>query len=237
LTSYSFVYTIIIMPRAKRITLGGYIYHVVNRANGRLRIFRKQDDFLAFEQIIAEGVEIFNMRVCGWCIMSNHWHLILWPRKDGDLSDFMRWITLTHTQRYHVSHGTVGIGHLYQGRFKSFPVQDDEYYLTAMRYVEANPLSAGIVKHLNDWPWSSFAARKGAESLFELSGGPVKLPEQWEELVNEVIDSKQLGCLENSLKRGTPFGKSDWQIKTAKKLKLESTMRPRGRPKKCTGHL
>jgi len=115
------------------------VYHALNRANGRLRIFRKDDDFAAFEQVMAEGTERFSMRICGYCIMSNHWHLLLWPRGDGDLSEFMRWISLTHTQRYHASHGTVGIGHLYQGRFKSFPVQDDYHYLTVLRYIETNP--------------------------------------------------------------------------------------------------
>ncbi len=97
------------------------MYHVLNRANGRLRIFRKETDFEAFEKILADGTALFSMRLCGYCIMGNHWHLLLWPREDGDLSRFMRWVTLTHTQRYHTSHATVGIGHLYQGRYKSFP--------------------------------------------------------------------------------------------------------------------
>ena len=225
------------MPRTKRIALGGYVYHVLNRANGRLRIFRKDDDFLAFEQILGEGIERFEMRVCGWCIMSNHWHLLLWPVDDGDLSEFMRWITLTHTQRYHASHGTTGIGHLYQGRFKSFPVQDDSHYLTVMRYIEANPLRAKIVKRPGDWLWSSFAVRQGTESLFDLTDGPVELPKKWEKLVKGVIEPKQLFNLEKSFKRGAPFGDSTWQTITAKRLEIESTMRPKGRPKKCTGHL
>jgi putative transposase len=225
------------MPRIKRITLGGYVYHVLNRANGRLRIFRKEDDFLAFEKILAEGIERFSMRICGWCIMSNHWHLLLWPKHEGDLSDFMRWVTLTHTQRYHASHGTVGIGHLYQGRFKSFLVQEDGHYLTVMRYIEGNPLRAGIVKRAGDWPWSSFAVRQGVQSLFELSPGPVELPKQWEKLVGETIESRQVENLGKSFTRGMPFGDTVWQQITAKKFGQESTMRPKGRPKKCTGHL
>ena len=98
------------MPRANRITLGGYVYHVLNRANGRLQIFRKNADFIAFENILAQAVELYGMRICGYCIMSNHWHLLLWPVNDSDLSNFMKWLTLTHTQRYHTSHKTVGIG-------------------------------------------------------------------------------------------------------------------------------
>ena len=225
------------MSRAKRITLGGYIYHVFNRANGRLRIFRKDGDFLAFEQILAEGIMRYSMRLCGYCIMSNHWHLLLWPVNDGDLSGFMRWITLTHTQRFHASHGTVGIGHLYQGRFKSFPVQDDTHYLTVMRYIEANPLRGGLVKRAGDWPWSSLAVRKGMEAPFELSDGPLKLPHGWEAMIDKIERPERLGELKNSINRGAPFGEPDWKMKTAAIMNLESTLRPRGRPKKCTGHL
>jgi len=223
------------MPRPKRITLGGYVYHVLNRANGRLRIFKKDGDFLTLEQIIAEGVERFSMRICGYCIMGNHWHLFLWPREDGDLSQFMRWISLTHTQRFHASHGTVGIGHLYQGRFKSFPVQDDSHYLTVLRYIEANPLRAGLVEQADDWPWSSFAVRLGYDCPFELSDGPVELPLNWSAIMREVFTEKELDRIEKSIKRGAPFGQADWTAKTASRLQLQSTLRPR--PKKRTGHL
>ncbi len=225
------------MPRRKRIALGGYVYHVLNRANGRLKIFKKHGDFEAFEKIIAQGLERFSMRLCGYCIMSNHWHLLLWPQEDGALSEFMRWITLTHTQRYHAAHGTAGIGHLYQGRFKSFPVKDEAYYLTVMRYIESNPVRAEIVSRVEDWPWSSFAIREGYESPFSLSDGPVKLPSNWNQLVNEQIPEKELDDLANSIKRGAPLGDPQWAKVTALKMGLESSLRPRGRPRKCTGHL
>ena len=223
------------MGRPKRITLGGYVYHVLNRANGRLRIFKKNDDFLSFEQILAEGIERFGMRICGYCLMSNHWHLLLWPVDDGDLSSFMRWITLTHVQRFHVSHGTVGIGHLYQSRYKSFPVQDNNYYLTVMRYIEANPVRGELVKNAADWRWSSFAVRQGSESLFELSDGPVKLPSNWPGHVHRVMDERRLGAIKNGVKRGSPLGDKDWSQTTAVKMNLESTLRQRGRPRKGTG--
>ena len=225
------------MPRAKRVTLGGYVYHVLNRANGRLEIFKKDGDFTAFEKILAEGQERFDMRICGYCIMSNHWHLLLWPREDGVLSEFMRWITLTHTQRYHAAHGTVGIGHLYQGRFKSFPVEDEAYYLTVLRYIEANPLRAEIVTKLENWPWSSYAIRKGFESQFSLSDGPVKLPANWDRLVKDSIPVQELAKLNNSNKRGAPLGEPKWALETARRMGLESTLRLRGRPRKGTGHL
>ena len=226
---------IIYMGRNKRITLGGYVYHALNRANGRLRIFRKDSDFLAFEQILAEGLERFDLRICGYCIMGNHWHLLLWPRQDGDLSAFMRWITLTHTQRYHVSHGTIGIGHLYQGRYKSFPVQDDSHYLTVLRYIESNPVTAGLVNRAGQWLWSSLAVRQGYEAAFALSDGPLELPSNWPRLLHENIGREKLNRIKTSIKRGAPFGDDRWKQLTAEKLNLQSTLRPRGRPKKCAG--
>ncbi|MCK5272472.1 MAG: transposase [Sedimentisphaerales bacterium] len=220
------------MPRLKRIAKGNIVYHVLNRANGRLRIFRKQGDFMAFEQVIAEALERFDMRLCGYCIMGSHWHLVLWPRNDGDLSDFMKWLTVTHSHRWHQAHDTVGVGHLYQGRFKSFPVQTDAYYLNLMKYVESNPVRAGIVKHSAAWPWSSLAIRRGSDKLIALSDGPVKLPQRWKNMVDNIPDDKIGERIAECIKRGQPFGNSDWVMKTVRRLNLESTLKPRGRPRK-----
>ncbi len=210
------------------------MYHALNRANGRLRIFRKEGDFLAFEKILADGAAMFSMRVCGYCILSNHWHLLLWPRGDDDLPAFMRWVTLTHTQRYHTSHATVGIGHLYQGRYKSFPVQSDPHFLKVLRYIEANPLRAGLVKGAGQWPWSSFAVRRGRESEVMLSDGPAELPPNWARLVHGALGPPELDAVGNSIRRGSPFGDARWVAATALRLKLQSTLRPRGRPRKST---
>ena len=222
------------MPRSRRIIKGNVVYHVLNRANGRLRIFKKPRDFEAFEEIIAEGLERFCMCLCGYCIMGNHWHLVLWPRADGDLSNFMKWITVTHSHRWHGAHGTVGCGHLYQGRYKSFPVQSNAYYLTLMRYVECNPLRAELVEKASDWPWSSFAIRNGADKPIKLSKGPLQLPKQWRKMVGNpaAIDNDVVGQIEKSIERGSPLGDNDWIIKTAGEQGLESTIRPRGRPRK-----
>ena len=222
------------MSRPERITLGGYVYHVLNRANGRLRIFRKDSDFLAFEKILADGMARFSMRLCGYCILGNHWHLLVWPRGDDDLPAFMRWVTLTHVQRYHTSHATVGIGHLYQGRYKSFPVQGDLHYLRVLRYIEANPLRAGVVGAATLWPWSSYVVRAGRESSVALREGPVELPLNWAGLVHEALSPADAQAIGNSIRRGSPFGEARWVTATAQRLRLQSTMRPQGRPRKST---
>ncbi|MCD6394819.1 MAG: transposase [Planctomycetes bacterium] len=222
------------MPRLKRIAKGNIVYHVLNRANGRLRIFKKRRDFEAFEEILAEGAERLGMRICGYCIMSNHWHLVLWPRRDGDLSEFMKWVTVTHSHRWHTAHGTVGVGHLYQGRFKSFPVESSRYYLTLMRYVEANALRAGVVERSADWPWSSLAIRMGQEKAVVLSKGPMELPKRWVKLVDKAVDiaDGDRELVETCIKRGRPMGEKEWMIRMAARLGLEATLRPRGRPRK-----
>ncbi|MBN2315358.1 MAG: transposase [Sedimentisphaerales bacterium] len=221
------------MPRAKRQSPGGIVYHVLNRANARQIIFRGSSDYEAFEKILAEGLVKVPMRLTGYCLMSNHWHLLLWPYHDGELSTFMHWVTMTHTQRWHAVHHSIGTGHLYQGRFKSFPIQDEPYYLTALRYIESNPFRAGLVTSSSHWMWSSLAIRRGlAKSGVVISPGPVELPDKWDELVDILPWENDLEKIERCLRRGTPLGRDDWAKQVAERLFLTSTLHPRGRPKK-----
>ena len=199
-----------------------------------MRLFDTQGDYLAYEKVLQEAHEHVAMRTVAYCIMPNHWHLVLWPRNDGDLSEFMQWLTLTHTQRWHAAHGTAGIGHVYQGRFKSFPVQSNEYYLTVLRYIESNPLRAGLVDDSRDWQYSSLAIRNGIEKEQgpAINRGPVKLPDGWNRLVNVLPNESIDARLQNCIKRGCPFGNDKWIRMASQKLGLEITLRPRGRPKK-----
>ena len=165
--------------------------------------------------------------------MPNHWHLLLWPRDDGELSEVMRWITVTHTQRWHAHRHTSGNGPVYQGRFKSFPVQTDEHFLTVARYVERNAVRAGLVGRAEHWQWSSlhrFLHEDGGRSEM-LSYWPMERPKNWIEFVNDSERESELDDLRSSAQRGRPYGSEDWMIRTAKQLGLESTMRSRGRPK------
>jgi len=224
------------MPRARRQSPGGIVYHVLNRANGKQDIFRGLSEFKVFEKILAEGLKKIPMRLTAYCLMSNHWHLLLWPYNDGDLSKFIHWVTMTHSQRWHSIHNTSGTGHLYQGRFKSFPVQNESYYLTALRYIESNPLRAGLVKSSLDWSWSSLAIRKGIEKDgLAISPGPVELPDNWFGLVDILPGETDLKKIEHCICRGTPFGREDWVEQTAKKLQLTPTLKPLGRPKSEKG--
>jgi len=221
------------MPRRARISTGGLAYHILNRRVGRLALFDKPADYMAFENILNEAHERTGIRIAAYCLMPNHWHLLLWPRDDGELSEVMRWVTVTHTQRWHAHRESFGSGPVYQGRFRSFPVQTDEHFLTVARYVERNALRAKLVKRAGQWQWSSLWrwARGDPKLLAFLSDWPVKRPRQWVGWVNRPETASELEDLRCSAQRGRPFGSQGWVVRVAKRLSLESTLRPRGRPK------
>jgi putative transposase len=150
---------LLFMPRSARYAPGGYLFHVLNRAAARLPLFEKQEDFAAFMRVMTEAHREHPIRMLSCCIMPNHWHMVLWPQHDGDLTEFVRWLTHTHTMRWHAHYHTSGTGHLYQGRFKSFPIESNEHLYAVLRYVERNALRANLVKRAEDWPWSSLWVR------------------------------------------------------------------------------
>lgn len=223
------------MPRTPRIAPGGVVFHVLNRANARSTIFRTHADYAAFEQIMAHTLQDPPMRLLAYCLMPNHWHLVLWPHADGDLGRFMQRITTTHARRWHSHRGSVGEGHVYQGTFKSFPIQHDTHLLTVCRYVERNPLRANIVERAEDWRWCSLWRRRHPqvrENVPPLCDWPVVRPGNWLRRVNQPETAAELEALRVSVSRGRPFGAQSWQKRMAKQLGLEATFRPRGRPGK-----
>ena len=224
------------MPRRARSIVGSYPYHILNRSNGRLRLFRKHGDFAAFDSLIAEAVERVPLRILAYTVMGNHWHFVVWPsqRDHQQVSEFFRWLTVTHSQRWHAHHGTAGMGHVYQGRFKSFPIAADEHLLAVLRYVERNPLRAGLVKRAEDWRWGSLYRRVHGtpDELALLTDSPVPLGRLWCDYVNTPQSAAELDAIHRSVNRGQPYGGESWRKKVTAQLGLEHTFRPRGRPKK-----
>jgi putative transposase len=218
------------MARRLRIAPGGIAYHAMNRAAGRGKIFYDDGDYEAFEHVLAEARERQAMRVCAYAVMPNHFHLVLWPRKDGDLSAFMKWLTLTHSQRWHAFRHKTGSGALYQGRFRSFPVREDEHFLKVCRYVERNPLRAKLVERAQEWAWSSLGRRGSPEAADLLDEWPVPRPSDWTRRVNAAETQDELAALRLSIKRGRPFGPEPWAARVADRLGLAATLRPLGRP-------
>lgn len=220
------------MPRPLRELLPGQVYHVLNRGNARSTIFHKDADFTAFLRVLAEGLERYPVDLLCWCLMHNHWHLVLRPRRAGAISDLMRWVGVTHVRRLHEHYRTRGGGHVYQGRFKSFPVQDDRHFLVLCRYVEANPRRAGLVKRAERWRWSSLGYQPVEGLKLPTADWPLKRPADWVKIVNEVLPKKDLERLRTSVNRGRPFGTEKWTETTAEKLGLTNTLRSVGRPRK-----
>jgi putative transposase len=203
----------------------------MNRGAARLRIFDDTPDYQAFEKVLAQAREREGMRVCAYVLMPNHFHLVLWPRRDGQLSDFMRWLTMTHTQRWHAHRHTAGGGHLYQSRFKSFPIELDDHFLRVCRYVERNPLRANLAPSSADWPWGSLACRTSRPDVAAdlLDEWPVDRPANWTRTVDRPQSQPELDARRLCASRGRPYGSDRWTQRTAARLGLESSLRPRGR--------
>jgi len=216
------------------------VFHVLNRGVGRRGIFEKDEDYAAFERVMAHALTAEPVRLLAYCLMPNHWHLLLCPKTDGQLGRFMQRLTMTHTRRWQEHYRQVGVGHLYQGRFKSFPVQEDAHFLTVARYIERNALRANLVARAEQWRWSSLWRRVGhggdsGRVPLPLAIWPVQQPMDWLTWVNEPQSEKELEALRNAIAKGRPFGDEKWQASTTESLGLQSSHRRTGRPTKNSG--
>ncbi len=222
------------MPRTLRITVGGEIYHVINRANGRLQIFNTKEDYQLFEKLLLDTKELMDMRILAYVIMPNHFHRILFPRSDGDLTTFMQRLTNSHTRKVHSITKTNGSGHLYQGRYKSFLVESNKYLVILIKYVECNPVRAKLSLLCEDWQWGS-AYRKLRGTTKEktlLDEPPTELPSRYSEWINTVEDEKVVQLIRVCVVKGSPYGGESWKEKMIATHKLESTLKSPGRPRK-----
>jgi putative transposase len=197
-----------------------------------MRLFHKSEDYAAFERVLAEGLDRYPVDLLTYCVLPNHWHLVVRPRTDEALGRWMGWIGVTHVRRHHEHYRSRGGGHLYQGRFKSFPVESDDHFLTLCRYVEANPRRAKLVTRAEKWPWGGLWKRTQRVVDVPLANWPVRRPTDWLTRVNRALAADQLDQLRESVQRGRPLGEADWVASTAKRLGLEHTLRGPGRPKR-----
>jgi putative transposase len=224
------------MPRPKRICPAGEVFHVLNRAVARLTIFEKPEDYDALMRVVAETWAIVPLPIYAMVAMPNHWHFVVRPQDDEQVTEFFRRLSVTHTMRWHAHYGTGGTGHLYQGRFKSFPVEGDEHLLRVMRYVERNPVRSNLIEAAETWRWGSAWARRQKdpgvrEWLKPLSDPP--LPRRWRSWVNKPQTVAEEKAIAQCIRRGTHYGSDVWVRSSVVRLSLESTVRRRGRPRKA----
>ena len=210
------------MPRIPRGQAAGHAYHVLNRGNGGAPVFHKDADYAAFLELLRAAKARHPLKIFGFCLMPNHFHLVVAPTALDALSPFMHWWMTSHVRRYHTHYRSHG--HVWQGRFKSFPIQRDGHLLTVLRYVLRNPVRAGLVAQAMDWPWSSLKFPHLTDPL------PVEIPRNWRHWIDQPLFEHELTALRICVNRQQPFGTAPWQARIARTFGLESTLRPRGRP-------
>ena len=220
------------MVRVARVDVGDHVYHVINRAVGRLQIFDTPEDYDLFVEILREAKEMTDMRVLAYVLMPNHWHLLLYPENDGDMGLFMHWLTNAHTRRVHAQTETIGTGPLYQGRYKSFLTKTDAHLLTVLKYIERNPVRAKLARKAESWQWGSARLRLHGTPKQQrlLSESPVALPRNYRTWINTPDAENDLDALRASVRRGAPYGTARWVEQMVDTYKLASTVRKPGRP-------
>jgi putative transposase len=212
------------MPRRARIVADDHVYHILNRVNGLGLLFEGPACYREFLHLLGEAAKETNMRILAYCVMPNHWHMVVWPHHADDLRRFVQRLTIRHSHRWHVRKGTVGRGALYQGRYKSCIIQNDRHLLTVCRYVERNPLRARLVDSSLAWPWSSAQQRARELGLDDqvhamalppaprvpLHPLPVQLPDDWVRWLDEPQTAAELDRLRQHVQSGSPFGDPKW---------------------------
>ena len=209
----------------------GFVYHVLNRGALRQQLFACDDDYTQFESLIQQNLLRLPLSILTYELMPNHWHFVVAPIDKEQLSTFFQNITGTHAKRFRAARNTLGEGHVYQDRFKSFPVESDGHLLGLCRYVERNALRAKLVNRAEDWRWGALWRRIHGSDQWLTSSWPVTRPDDWINRVNEPLSLVELAAINRSIRRGTPLGATNWVQETANRLHLEHTLRPLGRPR------
>jgi putative transposase len=186
-------------------------------------------DYADFVDAVRAASEALGVAVLGYCLMPDHFHLVVLPKKDGDLSRFMLRVVAAHVRHYRLRYRAETGDKLYASRFRSFPVQKDSHLLDVLRFVESNPARSNAVKRANQWEWSSLATRGTRDTFIDSS--LVKIPAGWERSVTQPMDG-ELETLRTCLFRGRPYGDATWTRRTADRLGLGSSLHPIGRPRK-----
>lgn len=218
------------MPRRRRGSLQGAVFHVMNRAVRGTVLFRTDADYRAFLDLVRQAIDEFKVRLIAFCVMPNHWHFVVICDRIEELSRCMHWMESTHANRWNGAHGCRGSGAVYQDRFKAIPVQKNDSVRRVCRYVERNALRKGLVHRAELWEWSSLFAVCQNCHVVPLEKWPILQPDNWVEIVNTPETEAELADLQRMVRCNQPIGDPEWQKAVAPFAGL--TMRKRGRPKK-----
>ena len=217
------------MPRIPRGDVAEGIYHIINRGNMRMQIFDDQDDYEYFLELLKKGSKKEHISIHAYCLLPNHFHLLLSPTYEGSLSRMMQWVMTSHVRYYHKKNKTSG--HVWQGRYKSFIVEKESYYISLMHYIEANALRAGLVTRGEEWVYGSLYERTTKEKTL-LCEPFIEIGDDWVNYINEPMKIYEIEKIRNSVNRQAPLGEEGWQMEVASQYGLLSTLGSRGRPRK-----
>lgn len=211
--------------------MAGLVFHVVNRGARRGRLFLADEDYDGFVRALRQALDKRPIRLLNFCVMPNHFHLVVWPETDSQLPRFMHWFTGTHGSRWRLATETVGEGAVYQGRYKAIPIQTETYFLAVARYVERNPVRARMIRQAESWRWSSLWHREIARDGFPLAEWPVTPRIDWVQHVNEPQTAGEVAAIRRCVNQGCALGNAGWQEEVAKRLGIPGYFRARGRPR------
>lgn len=188
------------MPRSQRRIPPNSVLHVINRGNDRRRLFRSGSEYEEFRALMRHTAGLEPLRIVGYVLMPNHWHMVVWPETGAQLSRYMQVLGTNHAMRWRRRDGQLGEGHVYQGRYHAFVIESDRQFFNVLRYVEANPVRAGLVARAKDWPWSSLAERQ-VEPPVIISPSPLPLPPDWLQTVDQTVPPEVLADLQLRTRR------------------------------------
>jgi putative transposase len=215
------------MPRRPRSLQQAHCYHVVNRGSARARLFYDAKDYDAFLALLGQTVDRFSLPLVAYCLMPNHWHLVTFSVNHYQLSRSLHWLTCTHAIRWCRAHQRKGPGPIYQGRFKSIPVQPGHSLGEVCRYVERNALESSLAERAEEWPWCSANQRVQNRQTPALVGLPFFATSDWLESLNMARNN---AAVARAIRHSRPFGESAWVEVQVKELGLSPSGK-RGRPK------
>lgn len=218
------------MPRSSRAIHAGVCYHLINRGNNRATLFHHPAEYAAFVGLMRAAQERIALDLLAACLMPNHFHLVVRPHRDVDVTRWMHWLLTTHAHRHNLTYGTSG--RVWQGRYKAFPIEQDEHLLTVVRYVERNAVRSGLVHRARDWKWGSAAWRLGpANRTRMLAELPIRLPRGWQDYVDEPQTSDETAALRACVNGQQPYGGERWRRNSAECSGFRGPGRRRGRPR------
>lgn len=227
------------MARQPRPILPGIPLHIVQRGNDRTDCFRRDGDYLLYLRHLRELCEELGCAVHAYCLMTNHVHLLLTPSTAAACAVLMRNLGQRYVQHFNRTHQRSGT--LWEGRFRSFLVESARYVLACYRYIEQNPVRAGMVSSPSEYLWSSYPANAGLRfdrlvtphpEYVAISADPAARHQAYRELVEGTLAPEELGKIREAAQKGIPLGGEAFKAKVEIDLGRRIARGKRGRPKK-----